>query len=184
MLPVSTGGQLKQQEWSDVDWETDHSQCRSRTSFVVQIIGATVTCSSKLQTATEQSTTEAEFGALASCVRELQWLRDVLDEIGLSSLEPTHVLQDNLGSISWTKFVHGLCRVNNFGINYHAVRAVVESGNIDVAYTSSVDHRADCMTKALVNDTFINSASGSVSVHLRGRPDLEGAGHNLHLHAF
>ena len=56
-----------------------------------------------MQTTTAQSTAEAEFNALSHGIKELKWIREVLNETNMTQSSPTVVYQGNLGSISWTE---------------------------------------------------------------------------------
>lgn len=69
--------------WSDADWAHDHSKRRSRSSFVLQINFGSVIWCSRLQSATAQSSSEAEFFVLSSCIRCVRWCRNILEELEL-----------------------------------------------------------------------------------------------------
>ena len=82
-LPSGKNGQVNFEAWSDSDWARDEQQRRSRTGFILTVNGGPIIWRSKLQTATAQSSTEAEFTALRSTVRELRWVQNVLAEVGV-----------------------------------------------------------------------------------------------------
>lgn len=142
--------------WTDADWARDLSNRRSRTGFLVTVNGGPVIWTSKLQSCTAQSTAEAEFNALSHAIREVKWLRLVLGELkAINDGYPTQVLQDNLGSISWTEDINGLRKVKHVGIKYHFVRDCVESKIVKVGYTPSPDNRSDSLTKVVIGADFI-----------------------------
>lgn len=140
--------------WTDADWARDISNRRSRTGILITINEGPVIWTSKLQTSTALSTSEAEFNALAHSIKELKWLRIVLQEVKAIDSSPTEIKQDNLGSISWTKGVNGLRNVKHVGIKYHAVRDAVESNIVRVEYVPSPENRSDSLTKVIIGDEF------------------------------
>ena len=152
LLPGGAGVALT--AWSDADWARDQSRRRSRSGYLLTVNGGPVVWSSKLQNATTLSTTEAEFYALSSCVRDVQWMRAVLDELQGHQGKPTVIYQDNLGTIRWTEDVQGLRKVKHIGIRYHFVRDAVEDKDVTVVYTESAKNRADSLTKILPGEPF------------------------------
>ena len=68
---------------------------------------------------------------------------------------PTGLLQDNLGAISWSEGVQGLRSVKHVGMNYHNVRDMVDKKFVSIDYTPSTENRADCFTKVLIGDVFV-----------------------------
>lgn len=133
----STEPFTKFEGWSDADWARDKTTRRSRSGIVLMVDENPIMWTSKLQTATALSTSEAEFSALADTVREISWLRAVLNDIGLELPKPTTIFQDNLGTISWTEEVQGLRKAKHIGIKYHYVKESVQNGKIEVQYIPS-----------------------------------------------
>lgn len=64
------------------------------------------------------------------------------------------MLQDILGSISWTKKVQGLRKVKRIGMKYRFVPESAEQRTITVLYTPSSTNRADSPVKTLIGKTF------------------------------
>lgn len=69
--------------WCDVYWDRDDANRISRTGFIITLNGNPVLCKSKVQTSTAPYTADKEFHALAHCIRDILWFRDVLSEIVL-----------------------------------------------------------------------------------------------------
>ena len=132
----------------------DEQQRRSRTGFTLTVNGGPIIWRSKLQTATAQSSTEAEFTALQSTVREVRWVQNVLAEVGVLRCKPTEIHQEKLGAISWTEQTQGLRNVKHVEVKYHYVRDSVDQGRIAVSYVPSSDNFADPFTKALIGENF------------------------------
>lgn len=75
--------------YSDADWARDETSRRSRTGIVIMYHGTPVIWSSSLQQTTATSTAEAEFSALATCAKEIVWLRDILPELSIGEADST-----------------------------------------------------------------------------------------------
>lgn len=143
------------QAYSDADWARDESARRSRSGILITYEDSPIFWISKMQAATATSTTEAEFSALGTCVREISWLRQLLTDIGSPESGHTTIYQDNLGAIRWSEDVQGLRRVKYVGIKYHVVRSKVDSGDVTVIFTSSATNRTDSLTKILGREMHI-----------------------------
>lgn len=144
----------KFESWSDADWARDKSTRRSRSGVLLTVNDNPILWTSKLQKATALSTTEAEFAALSDTVREVKWMRSVLEDIGFHIPSPSVIHQDNLGTITWTEQVQGLRKVKHIGIKYHYVRECVQGGHVEIKYCPSSENRADSLTKALTGKQF------------------------------
>lgn len=147
-------GEINIVGWSDADWARDTTNRRSRSGYLITVSECPVVWSSKLQTSTALSTSEAEFFSLAQCTREICWIRELLVEFDAMQSEPTELNQDNLGTISWTEEVQGMRRVKHIGVKYHYVRDVVNSGAVQVQPVASEDNRSDSLTKVLVGEEY------------------------------
>lgn len=153
-LPGKNNGQVVFEACSDSDWARDKQKRRSRTGFIRTVKGGTIFWSSELQRATSQSSTEAEFSALQSIVREIRRSQNMLAKVGVNQYEPTEIQQENLGSISLTPHVQELRNVKRVKIKYHYVQYSVEKKRVSVNYTPSAQNLSDPFTKAFIGETF------------------------------
>lgn len=147
-------GEVLLKAWSDSEWDRDLTSRRSRSGVVITFNSVPIWWSSRLQTTTALSTSEAEFNALFECVRQVVWIRGFLNEIGIVQTTATNVYQDNLGSIAWTKEVQGLRNVKHIGIGYHYVKENVRKKHVQISYVPSASNEAESFTKALVSSCF------------------------------
>lgn len=145
--------------WSDADWACDCSTRRSRSGFVVMIGNNAVSWFSRLQTSIAMSAAGAEFCALSECVRQVQWIRIVMCNLGIERTSAAPLFQDNLGAIGWTQEFEGLRKVRFVGIRYHCVKEAVQKGNVSVLFTTSWKNKADRFTKAVVGSDFSRQCS-------------------------
>jgi hypothetical protein len=87
------------QAYADADWAGDLDSRKSRTGYIVQLNDSVVMWSSKLQSSTALSSTEAEYLALSSVTTDILWLRNFLKEMGFEQTSPSIVFQDNKSCI-------------------------------------------------------------------------------------
>ena len=64
--------------YSDADYAGDRNNRRSRTGYAIIVMGGLVSWQSKLQTTIATSTTEAEYQAAASAIKEGLWIRNFI----------------------------------------------------------------------------------------------------------
>ena len=153
-LCIEKGSTAVLEAWSDADWARDQDKRRSRSGILLTIGRNPVMWTSKMQTSVAMSTSEAEFLALSECVRDTNWVRQVLNDVGVDVSKPTIVYQDNLGTIRWTDEVQGLRKVKHVGIRYQFVKQAVDERHVQVLYTPSESNRADSLTKILAGQSF------------------------------
>ena len=65
--------------------------------------GGAIMWRSKKQTTVAQSSTEAEYVALAEAAHEASWLRNLYQELGYPQLGPTLIKGDNNGSMAMAR---------------------------------------------------------------------------------
>ncbi|GBM99703.1 Copia protein [Araneus ventricosus] len=90
------------QIYSDADWGGDRTDRKSYSGYIVLLVGASISCSSKKQPTTASSSTEAGYVAMCHTAKESLWINNLLKEICSELVSPTHtqkVLVDNQGAI-------------------------------------------------------------------------------------
>ena len=141
-------------EWTDADWARDQEKRRSRSGYVLRLSSGPILWCSKMQTSVAMSTTEAEFDALAGTVRDVIWVRAILQDVGVQIRMPTAIFEDNLVSIAWTDSIQGLRNVKHVSIKYQYVREAVKENAVEIRYTPTEKNCADALTKALIGEPF------------------------------
>ena len=108
--------------YSDADWAEDINDSKSTSGYLFQITGAAVGWRSKKQTCVALSTAEAEYMALANAAQEAIWLRQLSNDLGSQSKEPTVIFEDNQSAICIAKDAQFHGRSKHIGIKYHFIR--------------------------------------------------------------
>jgi hypothetical protein len=137
--------------------DADFAGCRldrKSTSGTCQFLGSSlVSWSSRKQSSVAQSTTEAEYVAVASCCSQLLWITYTMSDFGE---EYTHVsLQcDSSSAISVAKNPVLHSKTKHIEVGYHFLRDNVEKGKITLIHVPTHDQLADIFTKPLDQATF------------------------------
>jgi hypothetical protein len=140
--------------YSDSDWAACEDTRRSCTGYVSEFANATITWCSRMQGSVKDSTLYAEYTAVSEALKDVLWLRSLLTEIDLDQRGPTTMLQDNQGTIAFSKNPRVHKRTKHIDVKHHMVREHIEEGVIIVQYVESRFNKADLMTKALAKSLF------------------------------
>ena len=153
--------------WHPLHAAVDPMTSKSRSGWAITYAGCPITWASKLQTLTALSTTEAEYIALSTSLRELLPLMELLREttehgIKLTASTPTvhcKVFEDNSGAIELAKLPKIRPRTKHINNQYHHFRDHVARGDIDIVAVATEEQLADILTKPLPESTFVTLRS-------------------------
>jgi len=140
--------------YSDADYANDLETRRSVTGYAFFFENGLISWASQRQKLVTLSTTEAEYVAAASAVKEAIWLKRLLNEIECRVEDPTILYVDNLSAIRIIKNPEHHKRTMHIDIRYHFIRERVEKREVSVHYIPSEQQRADILTKSLPRDNF------------------------------
>jgi hypothetical protein len=147
-------------------FSTEHSDgattCLSRTGYIIWFAGCPLIWSSKLQPTIALSTTEAEYIALSSALRDVIYVMQLLKKLILFGIKisvstPTvrcKVFEDNVGAIELAKAPKLRPRTKHIAIQYHHFRTHVAKRLITIQHVTTTEQVADIATKPLARDQF------------------------------
>lgn len=138
--------------------DASHMDCletRKSTSGVVCMIGGSaISWRSKRQSIVAQSTTEAEYVALAHATRDVLWLRQLFQELHFATTGPTALYEDNRSAVALANDPKFHERSKHIDLKYHLVRHHISEGTVQLTAVPSTDMLADIFTKPLSAPTF------------------------------
>jgi hypothetical protein len=155
----------------DADWagswqhrsSPDPLSAHSRTGYVIMYAGCPIIWASKMQTLVALSTTEAEYIALSSALREVIYVMNLLNELQgrgfrLNTSTPVvrcKVFEDNQSCIEIATNHRTRPRTKHLSVRLHHFRSHIVAKTITIQHISTKEQIADIFTKPLPRDQFI-----------------------------
>ncbi|KAK3033899.1 hypothetical protein RJ639_033534 [Escallonia herrerae] len=159
--------------YSDFDWAGDPTDRTSTTGYVTYLGSTPISWCSKKQRSVSQSSTEAEYCAVAAALAETNWLTNLLRELRFPLKAIPRILCDNVGTtyICENPVFHS--KMKHIAIDFHFVCDQVQRKEVEVKHLHSADQVADVLTKPLARASFrrVLDKLGVANIHtnLRGR---------------
>jgi hypothetical protein len=153
------GGDYNVIAFCDSDYSGDTETRHSVTGFVIYVNQVAVAWKSKAQRNVTLSSTEAEYVAISETCKEIKFVTQVMDFMGMSYRKPINVHVDNVGAIFMANNKVTSQRTKHVDVRYHFVRELVESGFIQVTFIRSAENDADIFTKNLDQVSFWKHAN-------------------------
>ncbi|GKE47471.1 retrovirus-related pol polyprotein from transposon TNT 1-94 [Tanacetum coccineum] len=137
--------------------DADHAGCqdtRRSTSGSAQFLGdKLVSWSSKKQTSTSISSTEAEYIAMSGCCAQILWMRSQLSDYGFAyNRIPMYCDNKSAIALCCNNVQHS--RSKHIDIRHHFIREQVEKGVVELYFVRTEYQLADIFTKALPRERF------------------------------
>jgi ribonuclease HI len=146
-----TGGELH--GYCDSDHGGDLDSGRSTSGYAFLFGNGAISWSSKLQPTVATSSTEAEYMAAGHAVKQCIWVRELMSELKLD-VGRTVIYTDNMSSIALIKNPVHHQRTKHIRINWHFIREVIESGEMEFEFVPSSEQAADMLTKAALGEVY------------------------------
>lgn len=135
--------------YADADYAADNETRKSTSGFVVTLGESVISWGSRLQKSVAQSTTEAEYVAIAECTKDVLWYIQLLKDLSVHMQLPIKVNSDNQGAILLTRNNLFHKRTKHIDVRYHAIRDYQEQGLIKIYFVPTDQQPADMLTKSL-----------------------------------
>jgi len=153
--------------FSDSDYAGDNDTRISMTGFCIFLLGVPIVWKSKSQKSVTLSSSKAEFVALSEAVKEIKFVVQVLESIGVKVKFPIIVRVDNVGAIFMAENVTNSQRTKHVDIRYHFVREFVVDGYIKIIFVKTEENRADMFTKNVSGGRYQEHAGNLLRLETR-----------------
>mmetsp|Transcript_10573 Transcript_10573/g.23455 ORF Transcript_10573/g.23455 Transcript_10573/m.23455 type:complete len:134 (+) Transcript_10573:455-856(+) len=117
-------------------------------------MGVAVAWKSRGQKSVSLSSTESEFYACSETVREILFIVQVLESMGIKVKLPITVHVDNVGAIFLANNQTSGDRTKHIDTRYHFVREYIEDGTIKVVFVKTHLNDADLHTKNVAGELY------------------------------
>jgi hypothetical protein len=161
--------------YSDSNWAGDLENRRSISGFIIFLLGCPIVWKSKQQQSVTLSSSEAEYVALSEAAKELKFVAQTLESIGIKVKYPITVFVDNVGAIFMSENVTATKQTRHIHTRYRFVYEEVEDGRIIVRFVKTDENLADQYTKNVKSDIY----DWSISTYMKDRTQFrfrEGVG--------
>ncbi len=118
----------------DSNYAGDADTRISVTGYCLFLMGVPVSWKSHSQKSVTLSLSEAKFVALSEAVKEVKFVVQVLQSIGIEVELPVVVRVDNVGAIFIAENVTTSQRTKHIDVRYHYVREFVEDGFVKIIF--------------------------------------------------
>ena len=146
--------------YSDSSLGDQADDYHSTLGYVFLLANAAISWCSRKQKTVAQSTTQAEYMALADAANQAAWYRSFLMELGYEVSDPIPLHGDNKGAVDLALNPMTGRRSKHIPIKHHAIHKYIENGYIELICTSTNDMLADGLTKPHVHVQLSNFITG------------------------
>ena len=149
--------------WVDASYADCPDTRRSRGGYLIFLNKNLIAYNSSMQKCMALGTCGAEYMALSHAVKELTWIRMLLECMGIKVKTPALVYEDNQAAKSIAENPESSKRSKHIDVRFHHIREQCEADNIKIIYVSTSDQMADGLTKDLDKIKFIKFRDSVVS---------------------
>lgn len=151
-LVFHLNGNVNMHAFTDADWASEIDKRRSCSGYVVKMSNAAVSWNSKRQPIVALSSTEAEYIALSSAVREVIWIRQLAQEVDHEFSGPTVIYCDNQSTIKLSASEAYRPRTKHIDVRFHHTRDKIDDDTIKIEFCPTKNMTADVLTKAVTRE--------------------------------
>lgn len=151
--PPNFNGKLKILCFSDSDWAGCPDTRRSTLGYTILICGGPISWKSQLMKTLAHSSCEAEYMVLSEIGREIIWLCNFFDEIGIE-YETPQIFCDSSSAIDWADDPVQHQRTKHVEIDYYYIRKIVANKKVELYKIDTKENLADVFTKNVDTATF------------------------------
>ena len=138
--------------------------------YIVYFCGAPIAWKSKAGKSVTLSSTEAEYFALSDLAKEIIFIKQLIEYMGIKLNYPIVVRVDNVGAIYIANNYTTSQRTKHIDVRAHFVREYIEDGIIKIIFVKSADNDADVFTKNTSEEVFQSHINKFLEVPYEEKP--------------
>jgi len=144
---IFTKGSLKLKAYADAA-HLVHPNCHGHSGAIIKMGNNTIHTESKKQRIVSQSSTEAELVSLNSCLNNVLWLRNMLEQLGYKQGK-TKMYQDNKSCITMVHNGRPTKGTKHIRMRYFHIKSKMNDGTVKIKYKKTEKMIADAFTKPI-----------------------------------
>lgn len=149
--------------YADASHGNDLNDRKSTTGIIIKVSGNTICWQSKKQKCVAISSTEAEYYALSTALREAIWIKFWIEQVfGIS--QTIKLYCDNQSALEIAHHDSSHQRTKHIDIHYHFIRQYVNDGTVKLQWLPTKSMQADMLTKAMHTKQFQYLISQNLSI--------------------
>ena len=148
ILSVLWWVKTKPRRFTDADWAGDLDSRKSTSGYLFTFAGGAVSWQSKLQKCVALSTTEAEYIAANEAGKEVIWLKNYLNELGVKQADYViHCDSQSAIYLSRNSMYHS--RTKHIDLRYHWIRDAILNKMFQLRKIHTDKNSSDMLTKVV-----------------------------------
>lgn len=150
--------------YSDSEYGGDKDTRISVYGYKVYMNNALISWKSKSGKSVTLSSTEAEYFACSEATKELMFVKNLLETMGIKIKKPMIVKMDNTGAIFLANNYISGPRTKHIDIRVHYVRGYIQEGILKIEFVKSENNDADTLTKNTTEEIFMRHTKKNVEL--------------------
>ena len=140
---------LELKVYCDSDFAGDKETRISVAGYIMYLCGVPITWRSKAMRHVTLSSSEAEYVSLSEAAKEVKFIIQVIESMGIKLKRPIEIKVDNLGAIFMANNISISPRTKHVDVRYRFITELIENGLIEVKFVKTEENDSDGFTKNL-----------------------------------
>jgi hypothetical protein len=153
--PSVNDGIFKLQGKADSEFCGNRDTRVSVYGFILYFCDVPISWRSKRGKSVTLSSTEAEYFAISELAKEILFVKNALETMGITVEYPMIIHTDNVGAIYLSNNHTTSQRTRHIDTGYHFVREFIEDNIIKIVFVRSEENEADIFTKNMATNLFL-----------------------------
>ena len=149
-----SGDLLELKIYCDSDFAGDKETRVSVAGYIMYLCGVPISWRSKAMKHVTLSSSEAEYVSLSEAAKEVKFVVQLIESMGIDVQKPVEIKVDNLGAIFMANNVTVSPRTKHVDIRYRYITELIENGLIKVKFVKTEENDSDGFTKNLNGELY------------------------------
>ena len=151
IAPTEPGneGSFDLEVFCDSDFAGDKETRISVAGYIMYLCGVPISWRSKAMKSVTLSSSEAEYVSLSEAAKEVKFIVQLIESMGIKVKKPVRIRVDNIGAIFMANNVSTSPRTKHVDVRYRFVTEFIEDGLLKIQFVRTMENESDGFTKKL-----------------------------------